>query len=135
MWTPQDPTVAAVLAWELSRQIDAARVLLWLQVYTIDHEEGGQTRLDVAFAWADLDSPVAVTPDEEIVCDVSAGYVCARDVCSVLWHDGVTWWPIGETHMLALQDGMLLEYDTATFAPTGVARPPAARGPPPQPRR
>lgn len=88
-------------------------------MYTVDHEDGGRTRLDVDFAWADAAAPVPVTPDEEIVCDVSAGYVCARDVCSVLWRDDVRWWPIGATHMLALQDGMLLEYDTVTFAPTG----------------
>lgn len=90
----------------------------------MDHGEGGRTRLDVEFAWADTAAPVPVTPDEEIMCDVSAGYVCARDACSVLWHDGAKWWPIGETHMLAQQDGMLLEYDTATFAPTGATPPP-----------
>jgi len=68
-----------------------ARLLQWLQVYTIDHAEGGRTRLDTDLAWADLESPVAITPDEEIVCDVSAGYMCARGVCAVLWHDGVKW--------------------------------------------
>lgn len=101
----------------------------WLQVFTVDHEDSGRVRLDLDFAWDDNATPVPVTPDEEILCDVAAGYICARDACSVLWHDAVKWWPIGETHMLALQDGMLLEYDTATFAPTGVPLPPLPPAP------
>jgi hypothetical protein len=90
-----------------------------LQVCTVDHEGGGRVRVDLEVDWRDAGVPEPVTPDAEIVCDVEAGYVCARDACSVLWRDGVRWWPTGAATMLALQDGMLLEYDTATFAPSG----------------
>lgn len=92
-----------------------------MQVYTIDHESGtsSDVRLDLDVAWSDTGVPVPLTPDEEIVCDVEAGYICARDACSVMWWEGVKWWPTGEHTMLALQDGMLLEYDTTTFAPAG----------------
>jgi hypothetical protein len=90
-----------------------------LQVYTVDHEDAGRARLDLDFAWADSADPAPLTPDEEIVCDVEAGYLCARDACSVLWRDAVKWFPIGPTAMMALQEGMLIEYDTATFAPVG----------------
>jgi hypothetical protein len=90
-----------------------------VQVYTVDHEDGGRARLDVQFAWADDSDPVPVTPDDEIVCDVSAGYVCARDACSVLWHDNVKWFTISADALLGWQDDMLIEYDMHTFAPLG----------------
>lgn len=90
-----------------------------VQVYTVDHEDGGRLRLDVEFAWSSCEDPVPVTPDMEIVCDVSAGYVCAQDACSVLWQDGIKWFTISEGALLALHDGLLLEYDMRTFAPIG----------------
>ena len=93
-----------------------------VQVLTLDHEDGGRVRLDAEFAWDSPDDPVALTPDDEIVCDVSAGYVCARDACSVMWRENVRWFTIRADTLLAWQDEMLIEYDMATFAPTG-ARP------------
>ena len=95
---------------------------LCLQIYTLDHEDGGKLRLDAEFAWADADNPVPVTPDEEIICDVSAGYLCARDACSVLWREHVTWFTVRADTLLAHQDEMLVEYDMQTFAPTGAPR-------------
>lgn len=92
----------------------------FVQVYTVNHDSDGPPRLDLDVAWSDESVPVPVTPDEEIVCDVEAGYICARDACSVLWWEGVQWWPTGQKTMLALQDDMLLEYDTTTFAPSGM---------------
>ncbi|NJR41272.1 MAG: hypothetical protein HC767_00080 [Akkermansiaceae bacterium] len=94
-----------------------------MQVYTVDHESKSRTRLDLDVAWNDTTVPEPLTPDEEIVCDVEAGYICARDACSVLWWENVKWWPTGKNTMLALQDDMLLEYDTTTFAPAGVLSP------------
>jgi hypothetical protein len=91
-----------------------------VQVYTVDHEDASRLRLDLDVAWNDTAVPAPRTPDEEIVCDVEAGYICARDACSVMWWDSVQWWPTGEKTMLALQDDMLLEYSTATFAPAGM---------------
>ena len=88
-----------------------------VQVWTVDHEDGGRQRLDLEFGWTD--TPVPQTPKDEIVCDVSAGYVCAQDACSVLWHENLRWWTISADALLALQDGMLLEYDMHTFAPVG----------------
>ena len=93
-----------------------------VQVLTVDHEDGGRVRLDAEFAWDSPDDPVAQTPDDEIVCDVSAGYVCARDACSVMWRENMRWFTISADTLLAWQDEMLIEYDMATFAPTG-ARP------------
>jgi hypothetical protein len=93
---------------------------LCAQVYTLDHEEDSRLRLDLDVIWSDTAVPVPRTPDDEIVCDVEAGYICARDACSVLWWDSVEWWPTGEKTMLALQDDMLLEYNTTTFAPAGM---------------
>lgn len=93
------------------------------QVFTVDHEEGGRLRRDVAFRWDDPSDPASLVPDDEIVCDPFAGFVCARDACSALWLDNVRWWTTGPGPLLAAQDGMLLEYDCATFAPTGAFRP------------
>jgi hypothetical protein len=90
-----------------------------VQVYTVDHEDGGRLRLDVEFAWCSREDPIPVTPDSEIVCDVDAGYVCAQDACSVLWQDGIRWFTISEDTLLALQHDMLIEYDMRTFAPIG----------------
>jgi hypothetical protein len=87
---------------------------------TVDHEDGGSLRLDSQFAWDSTEDPVSLTPEEEIVCDVSAGYVCARDACSVLWHEGFTWHTVSPDVLLAEQDGMLIEYDIHTFSPIGV---------------
>lgn len=98
---------------------------LCLQVSTIDHEDDGRVRLDLRFAWDADDDPVPVTPDDEIVCDVSAGYICARDACSVLWHEGVRWHNVGESVLLAEQDGMLIEYDVHTFSAIGAQGPAA----------
>ena len=89
-----------------------------MQVWTVDHEDGGRERLDLDFAWGD--DPVPVTPADEILCDVSMGYVCGQAACSVLWHEGVRWWTVSSDALLALQDDMLIEYDMHTFAPTGV---------------
>jgi hypothetical protein len=76
-------------------------------------------RLDVSFRWDDPADPVSLVPDDEIVCDPFAGFVCARDACSALWFDAVSWWTVAPNTLLAAQDGMLLEYDVHTFAPIG----------------
>jgi hypothetical protein len=85
----------------------------------VDHEDCGRLRLDSQFAWNSREDPVSLTPDDEIVCDVSSGYVCARDACSVLWHEAVTWHTVSSDVLLAEQDGMLIEYDIHTFSPVG----------------
>lgn len=90
-----------------------------MQILTVDHEDCGRLRLDSQFAWNSREDPVSLTPDDEIVCDVSSGYVCARDACSVLWHEAVTWHTVSSDVLLAEQDGMLIEYDIHTFSPVG----------------
>lgn len=94
-----------------------------MQIYTVDHEDGGRVRLDAEFPWSSHDDPVPLVPDEEIICDVSRGYVCARDACSVLWHEDVKWFTISADALLAWQDDMLIEYDMHTFAPLGACLP------------
>lgn len=89
------------------------------QVLTVDHEEGGTLRLDVEAAWDAAEPPAVRIPDDEVICDPYAGYVCAQDTCSVLWHDAIQWFTVGPDTLLAHQDGSLIEYDARTFAPTG----------------
>lgn len=90
------------------------------EIHTIDHEAGGVTRLDMRSPWDFVDVPEHLISDEELFCDPSSGYVCAKDAYSVLWQDNIRWYTIGGDTMLAQHDGMLIEYDVRTLAPTGM---------------
>jgi 3',5'-cyclic AMP phosphodiesterase CpdA len=121
------------------------------ELYTVDHTSGGSRRLDVRHAWADVSvPPVVCTPPEELVCDPDAGWLCSRVACEVGAEGnapaaaaavgsmassrdggqaigGVRWFPAGGDVLLALQDGLLVEYDLRSRAPIGlVAKVPGA---------
>lgn len=52
------------------------------RLYTMDHDTGS-LRLDLAHAWADPARPSPVTPEEELICDPSSGWLCSRVDCSM----------------------------------------------------
>lgn len=110
-------------------------------------EGGGRVRrrLDLKHAWADVSTPPLVcTPPEELLCDPDAGWLCSRVDCDVGESvggmastlgegqgagaagagngngNGVRWFPAGGDVLLALQDGLLVEYDLRSRAPVGL---------------
>lgn len=105
------------------------------ELYTVDHTDGGRTRLDLKHAWADVSTPpVVCTPAEELLCDPDAGWLCSRVDCDVAggmassldeaggdgYGGSVRWFSAGGDVLLALQDGLLVEYDLRSRAPVGL---------------
>jgi 3',5'-cyclic AMP phosphodiesterase CpdA len=118
------------------------------ELYTVDHTDGGRKRLDLKHRWEDVSTPpVVCTPAEELLCDPDAGWLCSRVECDVggdvvggmaspvegaaagaaaAASGRVQWFPAGGDVLLALQDGLLVEYDLRSRAPVGlVAKLPA----------
>jgi 3',5'-cyclic AMP phosphodiesterase CpdA len=117
------------------------------ELFTVDHTDGGRRRLDLKHRWDDVSNPpVVCTPPEELLCDPDAGWLCSRVECAVGESVGgmassldegggagatgeggrVRWFPAGGDVLLALQDGLLVEYDLRSRAPVGlVAKLPA----------
>lgn len=92
------------------------------QLFSVDHDTGA-VRLDLAAAWADPSAPVPVTPEDQLLCDPDAGWLCSQLDCKVGDNvDGyLTWFPVGDKTILALQaGGLLVEYDMSTAAPYGL---------------
>eukprot|EP00798_Chlamydomonas_sp_ICE-L_P001369 gene1369-32733_t len=91
------------------------------KLYTLDHEGDGSLRLDMSHSWSDTIAPVPCVPDEELMCDPEAGWLCSKLDCS-LGEDNVftRWFPVGSNTIIALHDQQLVEYDMATSSPTGV---------------
>ncbi len=83
---------------------------------TMDHETG-ESRIDLKGLWDARNAPQILTPPEELICDVSSGFLCSELDCRV----GVdrSWFDSGATSMLHLQDNMLIEYDAINMAPIG----------------
>lgn len=99
------------------------------EVCTVDHGNGGRVRLDLKQDWADQTSPVPVTPEDELVCDPAAGWLCSSLDCGLSSDLGeaevgalaTRWFAAGPGCLLALHDGKLLvEYDMETRAPIGL---------------
>jgi len=91
------------------------------RLYTLDHETA-RLRLDASHSWSDSAAPlVQLPPDEELLCDPSAGWLCSKLDCT-LGEDSefVQWFPVGRRTILALHDDLLVEYDLATSSPTGL---------------
>ena len=81
------------------------------EVLTMDHETG-ESRLDLKGSWDPRDTPKILTPPEELICDISSGFLCSEVDCSVggsVDDTGVRWFNSGKTSMLHLQDGLLIE--------------------------
>ncbi|KXZ48613.1 hypothetical protein GPECTOR_26g516 [Gonium pectorale] len=97
------------------------------ELLTVDHDTGA-ARLDMAAEWGDASAPVPVVPEDELLCDPDAGWLCSQIDCKVGDNSSgfVTWYPVGSATILALQaGGLLIEYDMASAAPIGlVARVP-----------
>ena len=91
-------------------------------VLTMDHETG-ESRVDLKGSWDARDAPQILTPPEELICDVSSGFLCSEVDCSVGSIDGdggeISWFNSGLRSMLHLQDNMLIEYDAMNMAPIG----------------
>eukprot|EP00890_Picochlorum_soloecismus_P006210 jgi/Picsp_1/6590/NSC_03933-R1_protein len=93
------------------------------EVLTMDHDTG-ETRLDLKGQWNDTKSPEYLVPEEELLCDPSAGWLCSKIDCEVpltgnMSENEVTWFNSGASSMLSLQDGILVEYDASCMAPIG----------------
>jgi len=89
-------------------------------VSTWDHDEERE-RVDVTHRWDDLSPAAAEVPEDEMVCDPEAGWLCGRDACVIGEDiDGVRWFPAGGDCMLAQQGGLLVEYSVEAQAPVGV---------------
>lgn len=91
------------------------------EVYTVDHD-AASLRLDLKGRWDDTAPPENLTPENELLCDPSSGWLCSEVDCSLDSHvkmPDVTWFNAGPSTMLSLQDDILVEYDVATMAPIG----------------
>ena len=90
-------------------------------MYTVDHD-AGSLRLDLKGEWNDPGPPQYLVPEDELLCDPSSGWLCSEVDCS-LDVDGkipeVTWFNVGPSTMLSLQEDVLVEYDTNTMSPIG----------------
>ena len=86
------------------------------EVLTMDHETG-ESRVDLKGSWDARDTPRILTPPEELICDISSGFLCSEVDCSVggSIDEGdeddqrTVWFNSGATSMLHLQDGLLIE--------------------------
>jgi len=83
------------------------------EVLTMDHETG-ESRVDLKGSWDARDTPRILTPPEELICDISSGFLCSEVDCSVggsIDEDDQrpVWFNSGATSMLHLQDGLLIE--------------------------
>lgn len=99
------------------------------EMFTMDHDSG-EMRLDLAHRWDDAGPPKPVVPLAELICDPSAGWLCSK--VDLLAGDGnssaaamdqpapVTWLNAGPGRMLAVQDEIIVEYDTRSMSPVGV---------------
>eukprot|EP00898_Chlorokybus_atmophyticus_P003927 jgi/Chlat1/4535/Chrsp29S08895 len=93
------------------------------EVYTLDHDDDApRLRLDLHHEFGSPDPPSPIVPVDELLCDPSKGYLCGRTECSIIGEniEGVMWFPAGPSCMLALQDELLVEYNTRWRAPIGV---------------
>ncbi|PNW84648.1 hypothetical protein CHLRE_03g152900v5 [Chlamydomonas reinhardtii] len=92
------------------------------QLFTVDHDTGA-SRLDMEARWDDASAPVPVIPEDELLCDPDAGWLCSEMDCKVGDNSTgfITWHPVGLQTILARQaNDLLIEYDMATAAPLGL---------------
>lgn len=90
---------------------------------TVDHGDGGRLRRDLAHTWDAAAAPAPITPEHEIIVEPGAGWLCSQLDCQVGGGgpgQGVSWLPAGRNCLLAMHDGLLLEYDMAMRAPLGL---------------
>jgi hypothetical protein len=52
------------------------------ELYTVDHDSGA-LRLDLRHRWDDASPPQPLTPQEELICDPAAGWLCSKVDCTV----------------------------------------------------
>ncbi|GBF87795.1 calcineurin-like phosphoesterase [Raphidocelis subcapitata] len=99
------------------------------QVLTVDHGAGGRTRVDLEQDWDDDSTPSPVTPEDELVCDSSVGWLCSNLDCGLSSPidaspdaaPATRWFAAGPNCLLAHHEGgLLVEYDCATRAPIGL---------------
>jgi hypothetical protein len=97
------------------------------ELLTVDHDEGS-TRVDLKGRWDDPGPPQYLVPQEDLLCDPEAGWLCSRVDCSVDFQAapapaqaGPKWLSANAETMLLHQDELVVEYDVATMAPIGVA--------------
>lgn len=98
------------------------------ELYTMDHD-AGSLRLDLRHRWDDPGAPTPLVPEDELICDPAAGWLCSKVDCPVPedaeytpldLSPPVTWLNAGPNCMLAVQDELIVEYDTRSMAPIGM---------------
>ena len=52
------------------------------ELFTMDHDTG-TLRLDLAHRWDDPSPPAPLLPENELICDPAAGWLCCPVDCSV----------------------------------------------------
>jgi hypothetical protein len=96
------------------------------QLYTVDHSNAGRLRLDLAQTWASKEAPSPILPGHDLIAESDAGWLCSQLDCSLQEADGaggakgVQWLAAGPNVLLAVQDGLLVEYDMQMRAPLGI---------------
>lgn len=95
------------------------------QLFTVDHNDSGRLRLDLQHSWAATDSPHPVVPEHELIPDANAGWLRSHLDCGITGSydessSGVQWMAAGPNVLLAVQQGMVVEYDLQMRSPVGV---------------
>jgi hypothetical protein len=101
------------------------------QLFTVDHNDDGSLRLDLQQDWNCATPPQPITPESELICDPSSGWLCSQLDCQLGGPvegfaaggdgaGGVQWLPAGPNCLLAVQDDILVEYDMEMRSPAGV---------------
>jgi hypothetical protein len=52
------------------------------ELYTVDHDTGS-LRLDLKHGWHDLSPPQPLLPEDEQICDPTAGWLCSKVDCAL----------------------------------------------------
>jgi hypothetical protein len=90
-------------------------------VFTVDHINEGKLRLDLKFDWQQSDSPAPITPQEDLISDPDASWLWSAWECGLdPVKNNVQWLVGGPNCLLAVQNGMLVEYDLGSQSPVGV---------------
>ncbi|EFJ48704.1 hypothetical protein VOLCADRAFT_104564 [Volvox carteri f. nagariensis] len=92
------------------------------RLFTVDHDSGA-LRLDMEARWDEQSPPIPVVPEDELLCDPDAGWLCSQMDCKMGDNSSgfITWYPVGSETILALQaGGLLIEYDMSSAAPMGL---------------
>jgi hypothetical protein len=97
------------------------------ELFTVDHDTG-EERLDLRGQWGDPGPPECLVPEEDLLCDPEAGWLCSQVDCALEAGGAAaaaaqrgTWFNAGPGAMLLHQGALVIEYDVASMSPVGAA--------------